>query len=172
MKEIQIPSLGQEDPLEEEIATRSSILGWEIPWTEEPGGWATIQWTSEVAQSCSPLCDPMDCSPGIDPGLPHCGRHFTIWATREAKGLKESNTTDWAHTHTHLLKRSDIGFLQVSDQNGEFRWHQPHGLTWQTGALKGQRSFMIEKSAPDGWGNFSISILLENKQTNKFLIVL
>ena len=38
MKEIQIPSLGQEVPLEEEIATHSSILDWEIPWTEEPGG--------------------------------------------------------------------------------------------------------------------------------------
>ena len=30
--------LGQEDPLEEEMATSSSILAWEIPWTEEPGG--------------------------------------------------------------------------------------------------------------------------------------
>ena len=30
--------LGQEDPLEEEMATQSSILAWEIPWTEEPGG--------------------------------------------------------------------------------------------------------------------------------------
>ena len=34
----QIPSLGQEDPLEEEMAPHSSILAWEIPWTEEPGG--------------------------------------------------------------------------------------------------------------------------------------
>ena len=31
-------SLGQEDPLEEEMATYSSILAWKIPWTEEPGG--------------------------------------------------------------------------------------------------------------------------------------
>ena len=31
-------SLGQEDPLEKEMATHSSILAWEIPWTEEPGG--------------------------------------------------------------------------------------------------------------------------------------
>ena len=31
-------SLGWEDPLEEEMATNSSILAWEIPWTEEPGG--------------------------------------------------------------------------------------------------------------------------------------
>ena len=31
-------SLGQEDPLEKEMATHSSILAWEAPWTEEPGG--------------------------------------------------------------------------------------------------------------------------------------
>ena len=31
-------SLGLEDPLEKEMATHSSILAWEIPWTEEPGG--------------------------------------------------------------------------------------------------------------------------------------
>ena len=34
---MQVGSLGQEDPLEEETATHSSILAWEIPWTEEPG---------------------------------------------------------------------------------------------------------------------------------------
>ena len=41
MEEIQetwVRSLGQEDPLGEEMATHSSILAWEIPWTEEPGG--------------------------------------------------------------------------------------------------------------------------------------
>ena len=36
-KEIQVQSLGWEDPLEEEMATYSSILAWEIPWAEEPG---------------------------------------------------------------------------------------------------------------------------------------
>ena len=37
MQEMQIPSMGREDPLEKEMATHSSILAWEIPWTEEPG---------------------------------------------------------------------------------------------------------------------------------------
>ena len=36
-QETQVESLGQEDPLEKEVATHSSILAWEIPWTEEPG---------------------------------------------------------------------------------------------------------------------------------------
>ena len=38
MQEIRVASLGQEDPLEKEMATHSSILAWEIPWTEESGG--------------------------------------------------------------------------------------------------------------------------------------
>ena len=38
MQDTRVWSLGQEDPLEEEMATHSSILVWEIPWTEEPGG--------------------------------------------------------------------------------------------------------------------------------------
>ena len=37
-KETQIQSLGQEDPLEEEMATHSSILAWKIPWTEDTDG--------------------------------------------------------------------------------------------------------------------------------------
>ena len=38
LQEIKVQSLGQEDPLEEAMATHSSILAWRIPWTEEPGG--------------------------------------------------------------------------------------------------------------------------------------
>ena len=38
-QETWVRSLGQEDLLEGEMTTRSSILAWEIPWTEEPGRW-------------------------------------------------------------------------------------------------------------------------------------
>ena len=41
MQETQVESLGQKDPLEKEMATHSSILAGEIPWTEEPGGLQT-----------------------------------------------------------------------------------------------------------------------------------
>ena len=37
MQETRVQSLGQDDPLEKEIATHSSVLTWEIPWTEKPG---------------------------------------------------------------------------------------------------------------------------------------
>ena len=38
MQEPRVQSPGQEDPLEKEMATHSSILAWRMPWTEEPGG--------------------------------------------------------------------------------------------------------------------------------------
>ena len=44
MQETRVQSLGQEDPLEKGMATHSSILAWEIPWTEEPGGLQSSGW--------------------------------------------------------------------------------------------------------------------------------
>ena len=38
MQEVQVRSLGPEDPLEKGMATHSSVLAWRLPWTEEPGG--------------------------------------------------------------------------------------------------------------------------------------
>ena len=43
MQETQVRSLGQDDPLEEGMATHSSILAWRIPWTEEPGGLQSVE---------------------------------------------------------------------------------------------------------------------------------
>ena len=39
---MQVQSLGWDDPLEEDVATHSSVLAWRIPWTEEPGGLQSI----------------------------------------------------------------------------------------------------------------------------------
>ena len=47
MQEMEVQSLGWEDPREEEMATHSSILAWRIPWTEEPGGLKSI-WSQRV----------------------------------------------------------------------------------------------------------------------------
>ena len=46
MEETQVRFLGQEDPLEKETATHSSILAWEIPWTEG-AWWATVHGVSK-----------------------------------------------------------------------------------------------------------------------------
>ena len=43
LEETQVRSLGREDPLEEGMATHSSIPAWEIPWTYEPGGLQSLE---------------------------------------------------------------------------------------------------------------------------------
>ena len=43
MQETQVPSLGWEDTLEKGMPTHSSILAWEIPWTEKPGRLQTLE---------------------------------------------------------------------------------------------------------------------------------
>ena len=81
MHEMPFGSLGQEDHLEEGIATHSSILAWRTPWTEEPGGpqsrrsdmtevtehahtfYFRVRFVpAQSLQSCLTLCDPIDCS--------------------------------------------------------------------------------------------------------------
>ena len=45
-----VPSLGQEDPLEEEMSTYSSILAWKIPWIEEPGSYSPWDAKSDMTE--------------------------------------------------------------------------------------------------------------------------
>ena len=72
MQQTQVRSLGWEDPLEKEVATHSSILAWEIPWTEEPGGLGLPFFAVSV---CLPDAR------GYGPGLVFCS----------AEGCKESD---------------------------------------------------------------------------------
>ena len=53
IQDTQFQPLGQKDPLEKDMATHSSILAWEIPWTEEPGGLQSM----ESQKSRAPLND-------------------------------------------------------------------------------------------------------------------
>ena len=51
MQEIRVQSLGQEDPLDNGMATHSSILAWRIPWTEEPGRLESME-SQRVGHDC------------------------------------------------------------------------------------------------------------------------
>ena len=51
MQEMQVWSLGQKDPLKKEMTIHSSILAWEIPWTEKPGGLQSTGVTNKVRHS-------------------------------------------------------------------------------------------------------------------------
>ena len=59
MLETQVQSLGQENPLEKEMVTHSSILAWEIPWTEEPGGLQFIRSQTVGHDSSNLACTPI-----------------------------------------------------------------------------------------------------------------
>ena len=62
MQEMQFLSLGWDDPLEEDMATHSSILAWRIPWTEEPGGVQSIgSQRSDTAEGTEHPC--VECGP-------------------------------------------------------------------------------------------------------------
>ena len=51
IQEMWVQSLVQENLLEEEMATHSSILAWKVPWTEEPGGLQSFDWSLGVTKS-------------------------------------------------------------------------------------------------------------------------
>ena len=92
MQETRVQSLGQEDPLEKEMATHSCTLAWKIPWTEEPGrlqsmGSLESDMTERLHFSFSLSCigegngNPLQCSclenprDGKPGGLPSVGSH-------------------------------------------------------------------------------------------------
>ena len=54
MQEIQVQSLGWEDPLEKEMAIHARVLAWEISWTEDPGGLQTVESQQASAGRGSP----------------------------------------------------------------------------------------------------------------------
>ena len=56
MQETRVQSLGQEDPLEEGMATRSGVLAWRISWTEEPGGTQAANSRTQLKQLSTHAC--------------------------------------------------------------------------------------------------------------------
>ena len=67
MQDTWVQTLGQEDPLEKEMATHSSILPWGIPWTEKPGGYNL--WSRKESDMIEQLNN-HDTYPGIEPRSP------------------------------------------------------------------------------------------------------
>ena len=71
MQETWVLSLGQEDPLEKEMATHCSILVWKIPWTEERGWLQSMGFSRQEYWSGLPFPSPGDLpDPGIEPRSP------------------------------------------------------------------------------------------------------
>ena len=62
MRETWVQSLGQEDPLENEMATHSSSLAWKIPWTEEPGRLPSMGLQMDIFGKIQDRCLPLQVS--------------------------------------------------------------------------------------------------------------
>ena len=95
MQEMQVLSLGQEDPLEEEMATLSGILAWNNPWTEEPGrltGFKECTQLSTYAKALVYLIFPL--STYSNASL------LKVIGYKDFKSLKIHTHT---HTHTQIL---------------------------------------------------------------------
>ena len=69
MHEMWVRFLGQEDPLEKEMATHSNILAWEIPWTEKPGG---------LAKPCPWGCKESDRTEQLNNNIFRLVSHYTF----------------------------------------------------------------------------------------------
>ena len=78
IRETWVQSLDWEDPLEEKMATHSSILAWRIPWTEEPGGLSSM--VSERVRQTEDACT------RVKPGLLVCGHTLFLqqWSSAGA----------------------------------------------------------------------------------------
>ena len=124
---------GSGDPLEEGMATHSSILAWRVPWTEEPGGlqsiglqsWTRLKWLGSssssryenvlVTQSYPSLCDPMDYS------LPDFSVHVIFQAR-----ILEWVAIPFSRGSSQLRDQTQVSCIA----GGFFKQHQLKYDTW------------------------------------------
>ena len=107
MQEKQFPSLGREDPLEEEMGTHSSILAWRIPWTEEPRGLQSMGSQTDVTEHLSTVSN--------------------LLISKSQDILSDLSPLDPCRQH------SSLGFYYLSDFSIAFIWSplkHYQGLPW------------------------------------------
>ena len=121
-----VQSLGQEEPLEKEMATHSSILAWEIPWTEEPGGlqsigsqrvrhnWETNTFAFKLSEEIAAENRTLEYMITHKPMGEMCGLPSEYWTCSEVREPSRNSNTSylnskciWAKTvlKKHLLQR-------------------------------------------------------------------
>ena len=127
MWETQVQSLGREDPLEEEMATHSSILAWRSPWTEEPGGLQSMgsQMATHSSIGASQWCGgkkihlPMQGDTGSIPGS---GRYAGVGNGNPIHHSRLGNSMDrgawWGysprrHRELNATERSTLEWLRL-----------------------------------------------------------
>ena len=160
MGEMQVWSLGWEDPLEKEVAIHSSILAWETPWTEEPGGLQSMgSQKSHTWLKLTRLLCPWN-FPGKNTGVgchflsrgsswPRdqtqvsciAGKCFNLWATREAQ---------CKNSHTQIFFNFNLLLPQ--------RYHSSSCVCVSLAFLRVRMSLMENSSFQDNLGPLSVEL--------------
>ena len=166
-EEEQAGSLGQEDPLEEGMATHSRILAWKIPWTEEPGGLQStelhrVNWSdlacmhaaaaaAKSLQSCPTLCDPLDGSPtgsprpwdspGKNTGV---GCHFLLQCMKVKSEIEVTQSCLTLRDPMDCsLPGSSVHGIYPDTASKEQKWFTHEWWTWQQRARRKLPSFAL-----------------------------
>ena len=132
MQEMRVLSLSQEDPLEKEIATHSSILAWVVPWTEEPGR-SQSYWCSIARRVW--LCNPMDCSTRGFPVL-----HYLL---------------EFAQTYVHWVDDAIQPFHSLLPPSPALSLSQHQGLfLWVSSSYQVAKALMLQLQYQSFWWIF------------------
>ena len=129
MQEAGVGSLGQEDPLEKEMATRSSILAWRIPWTEEAGGLQSMGLQSPT------LLSTQHSGSFVLAGTP------SLWLVPHRRLLYPSGFT------SNVTSQKERPSLTVSSQPVTQSIPLPHGEEWPQ-SQSSPRDFSPLRSVP------------------------
>ena len=132
MQETRVQSLGQEDLLEKEMATHSSILAWKIPWTKEPGRLQSME-----SQSWTSLSN------------------FTLTQVYSPTSNAEESEVEWFYEDLQdlieLTPKNDVLFI-IGDWNAEVTSQEIPGVTGKFGVQNeaGQRIIeFCQENTPD-----------------------
>ena len=134
MLETRVQSLGRENPLEKEMATHSSILAWEIPWTEEPGGlhsmgsqrvkhdWVTNTHTNHI--QCIHHSVQFSCSVMSDSLRPHELQHTRSPCPSPTPGVYSNScpSSQWCHPTISCSVVPFSSCFSLSQHQGLFKW--------------------------------------------------
>ena len=155
-QEIQVRSLGQEDPLKEGTATHSSILAWRIPWTEEPGGLPSMnlrvgpEWSdwAHAHTTTNSLFFPVLCHPKAPTQQVEI-RFLWLGGTLALISLKDlvKPTQGWFH-HSHSGYSLPTLFIVIESP----KWPLSLKLPWLSGFHKDLCLLSLNKGKRRVWG--------------------
>ena len=134
MRETQVRSLGQEDPLKKGMATHSSILAWRIPWTEEPGGLQSMgSWRAGhdwATNSFTLFQDQSQRKPTFHYKSSEAGLHTLLPWFLAPQSIRSGGPSRWisgSGTNAQDQRRACAASLRAPGHGKSHQWQRLHG---------------------------------------------